>query len=340
MSSKIMKKLMLMIFCVPFGYLQAQFIPSQYTDVQPNVDYEYTLMSDESFGIQLGASVLWTGNNTLHTVRLYLDNQQVFQWYQRSGDSGSGLQTAGFGKMIKGPLKAGTKVRLKGVMEAPGNPSARIVTLWVGAVSYDGAMDLKNLEKKVAHLELLPMQMDNYTNKIRELFILKSDLDAFRQRLDSLELDNNQFKTNLHTRMDALDKRIFSLEENVAFLGKDLSFLDNKHHSLSNKSATDLNHIEKQLAFLESEAKRSRAPLRKKMNTFAIIGTSLGGTAALLATGAMIYQFTEKRRPSEYSGQSPEGRKKVLYTKWRVKQDLALHMKAKSKQPFQNSACE
>ena len=84
----------LIIFCLFFsGALQAQFIPSQYTDRMP-----------------------------------------------AKSNTGSGLQTAGFGKMIKGPMKAGTKLRLKGVEEAPGDPTARLFALSAGAVNYDAAV--------------------------------------------------------------------------------------------------------------------------------------------------------------------------------------------------------
>ncbi len=348
--------LLIIFYLFPFGFLQAQFIPGQYTDVQQNVDYEYTLMSDEPYGIQVGTNVLWTGNNTLHTVRLYLDDQEVLKWQILSGDSGSGLQIAGFGKMIKGPLKAGTKLRLKGVMDAPGNPSARIVILSIGAMSYDSAIHLTNLEQKVNGLEAVIANLQSQVNQnaisineiTDQIANLRGELSDLRKRFDALDLDYSQFKVELNSRLDGIDKRISDVENNLRrdLNALTLSFDDFKRDTNSHFNSTDkridqlkastdfqfgnlnrdLNGVLQPLDALNIDHNQFKTNINSRLdsvnkkinhslnrlarrtrfnNTLGIIGTSVGGAAAVLGGGA-FYQFMNEHAALHEREQSME----------------------------------
>lgn len=51
-----------------------------------------------------------------------------------NGGTEAGQENGYFGRLVEGPLKAGTKIRLKGIVDAPGDPSARLFALEARAV--------------------------------------------------------------------------------------------------------------------------------------------------------------------------------------------------------------
>jgi predicted nucleic acid-binding Zn-ribbon protein len=338
----------------------AQFIPSQHSDVQSGVNYEFSLLRDEPYGIYVGAVVLWTANGSLRTARLFLNDQEVLSYRDRNGDTGSGRVSGVIGRIVPGPLKAGTKIRLKGVTEAPHDPSARLFALSASAVSYDAAVNLSNLERQLSSLEAaLLSRVNQNASKITEISTqlanLKSELNQLRQHFEGLELDYRQFKEETLARLAALDGKILSLEsqinEKIAALEKSLrgsikdlsrrfdtfvsdnnkfkkdvgsqfgainsriAAIDNKFGPLDSKvSALDqkigligqkIDPLGQRLSALErrrepdlSGFERRISRLEKRKQTTAgrghsdiwgIIGTSLGGTATLLA-GASLYQ--------------------------------------------------
>lgn len=63
----------------PLGFLHAQFVPSQHTDVQGNKDYEFTLIRDEPYGT-LNRRSRW--NNTLGIVGTSLGGGAFYQFIQ------------------------------------------------------------------------------------------------------------------------------------------------------------------------------------------------------------------------------------------------------------------
>ncbi len=203
----------------------AQFIPSQYSDVQSNTNYEFTLNKDEPYGIYVSASTLWKTNGTLHTAILYLNDEQVsilqHTWHQLADTQ----TTGGLSRLVQKPLKSGTKIRLKATLYAPGDPGARIFALSATPVSYDAAVNLANLERQIKDLETaLQNQIHENTGKITEIAAqlanLKAEFNDFRQRFEAFNLDYSQFKVEIGARIDAIDLRISSLENDFQGLAQ------------------------------------------------------------------------------------------------------------------------
>jgi len=227
-SQEIYLNYVLIIFCLflPFG-LQAQFVPSQYSNVKENENYTFTLMRDEPFGIYIGATVLWTSNSTLHSLRLFLNDQEIYSHRSSNGDTGSGRETGSVARLVEGPLKAGQKIYLKGIVEAPGDLTARLFSLSTQAVSYDTTVNLADLEQKINNLEAavrnrIHQNTDRISDVTNQLVDVKNALNDLRQRLDGFGLDYSQFKTETNLRLDSLDTRVASLESNLQNVSQQL----------------------------------------------------------------------------------------------------------------------
>ncbi len=254
--------LVLVYFLLP-GSLHAQFVPSNYMNVEGGKNYEFTLLRDEPFGIHISAHVLWNHNGTLHTGRLILNDQEVLvNQSSLHGDTGSGTQHGSFARLIQGPMKAGTKIRLKCIIEAPGDPSARLIALGATSWSYDGVVHLNNLEAQVKSLEaLLQKRIDQNASRINEIASqlgnLKSDLNEFRKRFDALDLEFSQFKTNIILRLNDIEKRILSLENEfksqIAAVNQRIDALDLDHNQFKINTASRFNASDKKISVLQGQ---------------------------------------------------------------------------------------
>ncbi len=218
----------LLLIC-PFipGALHAQFMPGLYTDVKSEQNYEFTLVRDEPLGMIADVNFIWSQDGTPHTISIWVNDRLIDSVFHKWVHKGYEYIAGWAGRVIDGPLKAGTKVRLKARLDAPDNPSARLLSLAIRAVSYDSIRNLTDLEARVATIEQLTPQIGQNANKIAELSnqlsTLKTELNDFRQRLDAFGIDHSQFKTETNHRLSSLDTRVTSIENNLKNVSQQLN---------------------------------------------------------------------------------------------------------------------
>jgi uncharacterized coiled-coil protein SlyX len=309
----------------PLG-IRAQFIPGLYSNVKSEQNYEFSLIRNEPLGMIVDINFIWSQDGTAHTISIWVNDQLIetilYKWRHKGYEHIAGWA----GRVISGPLNAGTKVLLKARLDAPENPGARLLSLSVRAISYDSIHNLTRLKNRVDSLERLQLQVGQNADKIAgldgQLSTLKTGLNAFRQQMDALALEHSQFKADINQRLNSLDTRIRSVENNLKNLSQQL----NAHQVASDQSktqvasrfgaidrtlseantnisslkdhykalkATDVGVLD-QLATLE---KRSHRGPNRPNNLLGLIGTSVGSTAALLAGGA-FYQLVKSPIPS------------------------------------------